>query len=102
MSFGVLEHVEPELIEEVLAHAYSLTKTVAYHEIGTLPSKHIMPDGRPAHLIVEDKHWWQAKLEEAGYRVVDVEQNWEEGGNPRIKLDPTRGKGHVMFTCYPT
>ena len=101
VSFGVLEHVEPELIEEVLAHTYSLTKKVAYHEIGTLPSKHIMPDGRPAHLIVEDKHWWQAKLEEAGYRVVEVEQNWEEGGDPKIKLDPTRGKGHVMFVCVP-
>ena len=114
VSFGVLEHVEPELIDQVLKHTHSLTKTVAYHEIGTLPSKHIMPDGRPAHLIVEKAPWWKRKLEQAGYEVVGVEPNFVPktltlntgsigsiAGDPYAKLDPTRGKGHVMFTCYP-
>lgn len=58
----VLEHVEPEYLDNVLDHIYSLTGNVAFFVISTRPSKRVLFDGRNAHLIVEDEEWWKDKL----------------------------------------
>ncbi len=101
VSFGVLEHVEPEYIDNVLSHIHSLTKVIAYLDIGTLPAKHVLPDGSNAHLIVENKDWWIERLKSAGFKVKDAIPNFKEDGDHTIKLDGNKGKGCVMFTCEP-
>jgi len=58
----VLEHVEPELIDDVLTHIASLIKKVGFFTIGLRPSNRCLPDGRDAHLILESPKWWRAKL----------------------------------------
>lgn len=58
----VLEHIEPEMLDNVIEHLHSLTKKKAYLTIALNPSKEIMPDGRNAHLIVKPKEWWIEKL----------------------------------------
>lgn len=58
----VLEHIEPELLGNVLLHLYALTKKRLILVIATRPSSKIMADGRQAHLIVENADWWRAKL----------------------------------------
>lgn len=58
----VLEHIEPELLDNVLAHIRKLTLKEFFFIIATNPSSKIMADGRQAHLIVEDVEWWQEKL----------------------------------------
>ncbi len=58
----VLEHIEPELLDNVLLHIRVLTKKYAVLVIATGPSKKIMKDGRSAHLIVEDQGFWFQKL----------------------------------------
>lgn len=59
----VLEHIEPECLEEVLAHLYGMTKKVLFFNISTCPAKKFLSDGRNAHLIVENSEWWREKLE---------------------------------------
>jgi len=59
----VLEHVEPDLLDNVLAHISSLTRHYAFLNIATVAALKTLPDGRNAHLIVEPPEWWRARLE---------------------------------------
>jgi len=63
----VLEHVEPALLANVLGHLRALAKKAVFVVIATRPSNKTLPDGRNAHLILEDAAWWTARLERAGF-----------------------------------
>lgn len=58
----VLEHIEPDKLDNVLAHIKSKTKKYAYFTIGCAPAAKKLPDGRNAHLIVKPPSWWLEKL----------------------------------------
>jgi 2-polyprenyl-3-methyl-5-hydroxy-6-metoxy-1,4-benzoquinol methylase len=58
----VLEHIEPECIEDVLDDLRRVTKKVAFLTIATRPAVKTLPDGRNAHLIQQDLKWWLPKL----------------------------------------
>jgi len=62
ISTDVLEHIEPEYIENVLQHIDSLFTRVAYLLIATCPAKKRLPDGRNAHLIQQEPDWWRPRL----------------------------------------
>lgn len=66
----VLEHIEPELIDNVLRHQYQLAGRGAYLVIATRLARELLPDGRNAHLIVEGEAWWLAKLKQQGWRNI--------------------------------
>jgi len=71
ISTDVLEHIEPELLDNVLDHIQSLTRRFAYLCVCCREARHILPDGRNAHLIVEDENWWLDKLLEH-FHTVDI------------------------------
>lgn len=54
----VLEHIEPDLLDNVLDHLASLTQRLGFFTIHCGPAKKVLPDGRNAHLIQEDERWW--------------------------------------------
>ena len=58
----VLEHVEPEYLNNVLAHICVLTGKVIFFNIALLPAITLLPDGSNAHQIVESSDWWGRKL----------------------------------------
>lgn len=58
----VLEHVEPQCLDSVLAHIKSLAKKGVYLLVATREANKHLPDGRNAHLIVESPDWWLEKL----------------------------------------
>lgn len=58
----VLEHIEPEFIDNVIEHIFSLARKAIFWNIAMIPANKILPDGRNAHLIVESKPWWIEKL----------------------------------------
>jgi NADPH:quinone reductase-like Zn-dependent oxidoreductase len=61
----VLEHIEPDLLDNVLKHLSNMTGKILFVCIATkLAKNHILPDGRNPHLSLHDANWWQAKLEE--------------------------------------
>jgi hypothetical protein len=54
----VLEHIEPELIGNVMQHLRDLTKKAIFVVVSTGVSLKDLPDGRNAHLLVESPRWW--------------------------------------------
>lgn len=58
----VLEHVEPEYLDDVLASIRSKTARTAFLTIHTGPAGKFLPDGRNAHLIQEGIEWWDEQL----------------------------------------
>lgn len=58
----VMEHVEPELVDNVLEHLFSFCKKVAYFVICGELCTRTLADGTNAHRTVESKEWWMDKL----------------------------------------
>jgi len=59
----VLEHVEPECINDVLNHIRTLTNKIIFITVATRPAKKMLSDGRNAHLIINTQEWWVNKIE---------------------------------------
>jgi hypothetical protein len=60
----VFEHIEPECLDNVLAHLSQLIKKAGYFTACLVPAKKTLPDGRNAHLIVKPANWWINKIYE--------------------------------------
>ena len=59
----VLEHIEPELLDNVLKHLKDLTLKVGYFVIATRPdTSKSLPDGSNPHKIIQKPHWWKSVL----------------------------------------
>lgn len=75
----VLEHIEPECLDDVLKNIFSLVKKAAFLVISTVPAQKILADGRNAHLIQENEEWWKPKIEEhikpEDYNIINISQN---------------------------
>lgn len=71
MCTDVLEHIEPECIDSVLKDIHRVTLRIAFLAISLRIAKKNLPDGRNAHLIVQPKEWWEARLKDAGFIILD-------------------------------
>jgi len=58
----VLEHIEPELIENVIAELARITTGLGFFSIHMGPAEKVLSDGRNAHLIQKPSSWWLPKL----------------------------------------
>jgi len=58
----VLEHIEPECLDDVLDHLANLTKKLIFLAVATRPAVKFLPDGRNAHLIQENPAFWMQKI----------------------------------------
>jgi hypothetical protein len=58
----VLEHIEPELLDNVLDHLCTLCDPLGLFSIHTHPAKKTLSDGRNAHLTQQGHQWWLPKL----------------------------------------
>lgn len=67
-STDVFEHIEPELVPNVLRHVFSLARKGAFLCIAKQPAKKILADGRNAHLVCKPTEWWIDRLVEAGWQ----------------------------------
>lgn len=91
VCIDVLEHIEPELLDNVLDHLESLTKRVLFATIATGPAGKNLPDGRNAHLIQKPSEWWIPKFVErfklqgyhsrghTGFEVVCISHDYDSG-----------------------
>lgn len=96
----VLEHIEPELLDNVLTHLARLTAKAALLIIATRPAGKTLPDGTNAHKIIKNADWWRAKLEEKFF-VMEFEANGGELGaivSPVRPINEIRGKSAVSDT----
>lgn len=75
ISFDVLEHIEPNFINDTLKLVNSKFTKIAFLNIHTSAAKLILPDGRNAHLIQEQPEWWKEKIN----RFINgniIEERW--------------------------
>lgn len=66
----VLEHIEPEFLENVLDHLETLTEAVGFFSVHTGPAVKTLTDGRNAHLIQQPMEWWLPKI----WERFDIQQ----------------------------
>ena len=59
----VLEHIEPDCLDDVLDDLKRVVKKYGFFTIHTGPAQKILPDGRNAHLTQEPLDWWKVKIE---------------------------------------
>jgi hypothetical protein len=65
----VLEHIEPDYLDNVLDELARLTVKFGFFTIHTGPAMKVLSDGRNAHLIQEPASWWLPRLR-ARFNVV--------------------------------
>lgn len=83
----VLEHVEPDCLDEVLDDLKRVTRRIGFFVIANRPAKKTLPDGRNAHLIQEPASWWRPKLEQR-FQVSQLQEFTGEFGVVVRPLQP--------------
>jgi len=58
----VLEHIEPQLIDNVILDLSGITTNIGFFSIHMGPAVKTLSDGRNAHLIQRPSSWWLNKL----------------------------------------
>ncbi len=88
ISNDVIEHIEPEVLDQTLKQMQELFKNYAWFIIACYPAKKLLPDGRNAHLIVESDEWWLNKIKNIfnkstiiHYKVVEIDL-----GKPELRI----------------
>lgn len=62
VCLDVLEHVEPNKIDNVLQHIYDKTNKWAYIIVCCIPSGGTFPDGQNLHILQRESNWWLEKF----------------------------------------
>jgi hypothetical protein len=62
VCIDVLEHIEPEFLDNVLDHLRQLTQKWCFLTVHTGPARKTLGDGRNAHLIQQPASWWLPKF----------------------------------------
>ena len=89
VCIDVLEHIEPDLIDNVLDDLQRVTVDKGYFTISCRLAAKILKDGRNAHLIVEQPEWWLPKLK-ARFRLLEC--TYASGDkNLRVSLEHLDG-----------
>lgn len=58
----VLEHIEPDLLDNVLNDLERVTEVVGFFSVHCGPASKVLQDGRNAHLIQKPPEWWLPKI----------------------------------------
>lgn len=74
VSTDVLEHCEPQKLDNVLAHIRLLARKAVFLVISCRPARKRLPNGDNAHLIIKPKAWWRDRLLAAGFTIQKTPQ----------------------------
>ena len=88
ISNDVIEHFEPEFLDQSLMHMNTLFTRAAWLIIACYPAKKNLPDGRNAHLIIESSDWWRQRVAQCftNCRVVYDQVVEFAPGKPELRL----------------
>lgn len=62
VCLDVLEHIEPDCIDDVLDHLQEMTEAVGVFTVCTVAAHKTLPDGRNAHLLQMPPEWWLPRI----------------------------------------
>lgn len=89
VSCDVIEHFEPDQLDQSLKLMQTKFDFAAFLIIACYPAKKLLPDGRNAHLTIENSAWWMHKIQQqfdqckvASWEAVDY------GGKPHKGIAP--------------
>lgn len=68
----VIEHIEPEFLENFLTFIQSRALKVIFLTVATRPAQKMLEDGRNAHLTIKPIEWWLPKMNER-FKMLRVE-----------------------------
>jgi hypothetical protein len=74
----VLEHIEPDLVKNVLNDLEKIVDHIGFFSIHTGPAKKILADGRNAHLIQKSTSWWLPLLCEH-FEIIQLQHHQYSG-----------------------
>lgn len=74
----VLEHVEPDLLENVFQDLATLGKKGCFMVIATRLSNKVLKNGKNSHLIIETPSWWYEKAKKYWSTVTMIPINTGE------------------------
>jgi hypothetical protein len=72
VCLDVLEHIEPDCLDDVLRHMRSKTKRAGLLVISTREANKTLKDGRNAHLIVQPKEFWIPRVQQFFRKVQQI------------------------------
>lgn len=87
LCVNVMEHVEEEFVPNVLSHIHSLSQRGAFFNIALSESKKVLPDGRNAHITVQEPKWWVERIRKLPWRIDKIVV-----GTKTLRLWITAGK----------
>jgi len=94
ISTDVLEHIEPEYLENVLIDLSQLAKKVLFIVIACRPASHTLPDGSNTHKIIETPKWWKIKLS----KRFEIIKWYDKPGECACVARPLVELGHIKST----
>jgi hypothetical protein len=83
----VLEHIEPQQLDNVLSELASITTNFGFFSIHTGPAVKILADGRNAHLIQQPSSWWLPRIANF-FEVVELQSEGLGGWGFWILVKP--------------
>lgn len=88
----VLEHVEPDYLEDVLDHLEEMTEVVLFASVHMGPAGKTLADGRNAHLTQEGPEFWLPKFLERfslqTFQIVSAVEFFVIAQNAGLPLAP--------------
>lgn len=68
----VMEHIEPQFIDDTLKELRRLTLKRAFFVISITEAQKTLADGRNAHISIYPREWWTDKMDAVGFKVTDI------------------------------
>jgi len=88
----VLEHIEPELVDNVIAELAAITTKLGLFTIHMGPAAKVLADGRNAHLIQKPSSWWLEKLIRH-FDILQLQTHQMMGAGFWVLVKPKAGAG---------
>lgn len=85
----VLEHIEPELLDNVIDELAAITTKVGFFSIHMGPAGKILADGRNAHLIQKPSSWWLPRLVEH-FEIMHLQTHQMMGWGIWVVVEPRK------------
>ena len=91
VSSDVMEHIEPDMVEQTCEWLRDHATKAIYMHIATMPSGVILPYGRNAHLSCHKIAWWLDQLVGEGWQLMYYHDAWQ------VRRSGRRNHCHIMM-----